>query len=469
MNNQLPQSPEILSTALKAWNACDDLRRRRLRYKQYTYGNQWNDLVTTPEGEVMTERQLAASKGKEPLTNNMIRQLVKSVVGRFRNQRLSKPVQSTSQFYTDRQLDEMDSRTLEEFLISGCAIQRIVNERRPYGEGVWVDNISPERFFWQTTCDPLCRDVELVGMLHDMSLTEVLMRFSRGSRQRAGDIAALYKDLSGDSTMPRAGNADDRLRFHYPAEGRCRVIEVWTLEGREILQCHDRSTATYYETDASALGHIQSANSQRLKDGDDTIDARWTISLKWHCRYLTPTGHVLHECDSPYRHGEHPFVMKFYPLTDGEIHSFVEDIIDQQRYINRLITLIDHIMGSSAKGVLLFPENQLSSSLTWEDVAQRWSAYDGIIPYRPTNTPHIPQQVSANGNNAGAYELLSLEMKLMEEISGVSKAFQGKDVSSGTAASLYRSEADNAVIALTDIYETFASFCHIRDRKMQLT
>ena len=35
----------------------------------------------------------------------------------------------------------------------------------------------------------------------------------------------------------------------------------------------------------------------------------------------------------------------------------VEDIIDQQRHINRLISLIDFIMGSSAKGVLLVPDN----------------------------------------------------------------------------------------------------------------
>jgi hypothetical protein len=74
--------------------------------------------------------------------------------------------------------------------------------------------------------------------------------------------------------------------------------------------------------------------------------------------------------------------------------------------------------------------------------------------------------VSSSGNNAGAYELLALEMKLFEEISGVGKAFQGKDASAGTAASLYQSEANNALIALTDIYETFASFCHDRDVKM---
>ena len=466
---QLPQSTSILTAALKAWNSCADLRRRRCRYKQYTYGNQWNDLVTSPDGEVMTERQLAASKGKEPLTNNMIRQLVKSVVGRFRNSRLTSATKSCSELYERNQLDEMDSRLLEEFLISGCAIQRIVNECRIYGQGVWVDNVSPQRFFWQSTCDPRCRDIELLGMVHDMSLTEVLMRFANNDRQRARLIASIYNN-NQMAHPPLAGTSMlDNSDFFTAPDGRCRVIEVWTLEGSEKVSCHDRDKALYYETEETSLSSIADENARRQSEGIDIIDTRWGIKLRWHCRYLTPWGHVLHEMDSPYVHKSHPFAIKFYPLTDGEIHSFVEDVIDQQRYINRLITLIDHIMGSSAKGVLLFPENQLSSSLTWEDVAQRWSAYDGIIPYRPTNTPHIPQQVSSSGNHAGAYELLSLEMKLFEEISGVSKAFQGKDAGAGTAASLYQSEANNALIALTDIYETFASFCRDRDIKMKLT
>ena len=56
--------------------------------------------------------------------------------------------------------------------------------------------------------------------------------------------------------------------------------------------------------------------------------------------------------------------------------------------------------------------------------------------------------------------------KLFEDISGVSKAFQGRNVSAGTSASLYETEARNASIALTDIFETFATFRHQRDKKI---
>ena len=45
-------------------------------------------------------------------------------------------------------------------------------------------------------------------------------------------------------------------------------------------------------------------------------------------------------------------MFKAYPFIDGEIHSFVADVIDQQRYTNRLITLNDWVIRASAKGVL---------------------------------------------------------------------------------------------------------------------
>ena len=58
-------------------------------------------------------------------------------------------------------------------------------------------------------------------------------------------------------------------------------------------------------------------------------------------------------------------------------------------------------------------------------------------------------------------------MKLFEDISGVSKAFQGRNVSAGTSATLYETEARNASISLTDIFETFAEFRNMRDRKIE--
>ena len=99
----------------------------------------------------------------------------------------------------------------------------------------------------------------------------------------------------------------------------------------------------------------------------------------------------------------HPFVIKLYPLTDGEVHALVEDIIDTQKHVNRMISLLDQVMRSSAKGVLLFPETALPDGWTWEDARRCWSSANGLLPYNPRIVDAKPEQISSNGTNAGAY------------------------------------------------------------------
>ena len=77
---------EILKSAYRAWSAAGDLRRRRARYKRYTYGDQWSDLVRDSRGRLVTERDQLTASGKRPMINNLIRQLVKTIVGRYRTQ-----------------------------------------------------------------------------------------------------------------------------------------------------------------------------------------------------------------------------------------------------------------------------------------------------------------------------------------------------------------------------------------------
>lgn len=466
----------VLKMAHKAWLAAADMRSRRSRYKRYTYGDQWSDIVKNASGEYVTEEEYAVESGKRPLTNNLIRQLVKSIVGYFRTNETSTDLlqhdaKSLTQLRQANCLGELDARMLEEFLISGCAIQRVTREARPgKGYGVWVDNVSPSRFFIDLTNDPRGWDARLVGMIHDMSLTEVIMRYAHGSRLRSQQLTRLYNQV--DRSVAYA-HVDDLgvsnelgVDFFRAPSGKCRVIEVWTLEGRERLRCHDRETGRYYASKVDDEPLLNDENALRMETHRPLIDYRWDIETCWHCRFFAPDGTVIEEMDSPYEHGSHPFVAKFYPLTDGEIHSFVEDVIDQQRYVNRLITLIDHVMGSSAKGVLLFPDDVKADWMSWDDVARNWSKPDGVIPVKGYQSAEMPRQMSANNSDIGAYQLLDLELRLMEDISGVSRAFMGREAGSTTAASLYNAQAQNSAVAMADIYATFNSFRGDRDAKM---
>lgn len=432
---------DILAAASKAYDRLSPFRAARYRFKQFTFGRQWDDMITTPSGKRMTEGEQASQAGRMPLTNNMINRLVKTIVGHFRSRDdTSSPIEDSR-----NRLEELDSRMLEEFLVSGCAVQRVVNEKRPCGDGVWVDNVSPDRFFCNEIRDPRAFDLEIIGMLHDWSLPETIGRFSGGSRAGAEEIRRLYASMSASTGA-----------FFNPHEaGRCRVIEVWTLEAAERLRCHDPLTASLYTASPSRESEITALNRRRAKRGQPRVQVRYEFTTAWVGRFLTPEGHVLKKLTAE----RHPFAVKFYPLLDGEIHPFVEGLIDQQKYINRLITLIDNMMSSSAKGVLLFPEDEISDQLDWNDVRKIWASYDGVLPYNPIPGSPGPRQIVTNPATGGAYELVNLEMQLFDRAAGVGDSLQGRISGSiGNSASLFDAQTRNAIAALADIFGAFNDF-----------
>ena len=461
IDNANRHDKQVFAAAYSAWTDWGELRRKRRRSKDFTYGSQWGDVVTTPDGSRCTEHQQLLAHGHEPLTNNVIRRLVRSAVGRFRN------MVTIGEERRDA-IDELDSRALEEFLISGCCLQRIDidNDGEPM-----VENLNVNRFFSNVMEDVHCRDCKIVGYLHNMNVGELIRLLARGDRSRATRIRSIYSNIEPHTAgLPSIGaDAECSGDFFTASHGQVRAVEVWTLELSEVLECHDRATAQLYVCDTSRQHGIDAENARRQAAGIDIIDARWGIEEAWHCRWFAPDGHCLAHYTSPYGHGSHPFAIKLYPLTDGEVHSFVEDVIDQQKYINRLITLIDRVMGASAKGVLLFPDAALPDGFTWDDLKRIWRSTDGILPYTDGCCTHLPQQVSTNNTGIGAFELLSLQMRLMEEISGMGSVLQGNNNGSRQGAQLYERQVENATIALSDIFETFNTFRRHRDQKLRTT
>lgn len=463
MNNTLNTNQEILHDAYKSWCMGNLLRSRRLRNKRFTYGDQWSDTFTTVTGATRSEYEVYLEGGTRPITNNLIRQMVKTIVGRYRSEFINnKHVENKNveSVHRHNQLDELDSRALEEFLISGTAVQRIDVTTDLWQQDVVVNNVNINNFFVNQFNDPLGRDCDMVGQLHDLTMAQLLKRVAGGSRSKAGWVRRLYSNDSRGRTLDftHAIGADSHqgASFWMPSDaGKCRAIEVWTRESREVTLCHDKATAQVW---------LLPPNSKVKTDAN--LITRWDIATVWHCRWFSPMGDLLAEWDSPWAHGSHPFVMKFYPLTDGEVHSFVEDIIDQQKSVNQIITLINNIMMASAKGVLVFPETALPDGFTWEDIRNVWRNCNGILPYNPNYGDNKPEQISVNNTNIGAYEMVKLQMQLLEEISGVTGALQGKTTVTGNSATLYQNETANAVIALSDIFGTFSNWRQNRDNKI---
>ena len=456
---------QVLLDAYHAWMRCASLRASRARNKQFTYGNQWCDTSTDRDGNTLTDGERVVCQGTQPLTNNLLRQLVRTVVGRYRAQVIDTAMladRRVAQLAEHQQLNELDSRALEEFLISGCAVQRVEPAQQLGQPQLQVDNVNINQFFIDSVLDPRGKDCHLLGQLHDLTMAELLQRVADGSHRRARWVRKLYSEQVSQRiaqlTTSIGADARSGMAFWQAEGARCRAIEVWTLESREVLVCHNRLTATLTVVPLS-----QSREVKRMRQNPD-VATRWDVESQWHCRWFSPMGDLLVHYAAPRPLGRHPFVTKFYPLIDGEVHSFVEGAIDQQKHVNRLITMVNHVMESSAKGVLLFPETALPAGFTWTDVRRAWCNAGGILPYDPREGDARPEQIVTGRSNAGAYEMIELQLRLLEQVSGVSGAMQGHTGLGGNSASLYEIQSQNAVIALTDLFDTFTAFRTSRDR-----
>ena len=224
-----------------------------------------------------------------------------------------------------------------------------------------------------------------------------------------------------------------------------------------------------------SLEDINAINQDRIEKGVENgmsideiplIDAKRKKEQFWTVKFLTPYGQCLYQSETVYKHESHPYVLILYPLIDGEVWGLVEDIIDQQRSINRMISLIDFIMGSAAKGVLMVPEEAIPDDMDIDDFADEWTKYNGVIKFKAKNGIPMPQQISANVTNIGAQEMLAMQMRLIQDIAGVSNAIQGKEAKSGTPSSLYAQEAINSTTNTKDIFETYNWYKNQRDTKM---
>ena len=418
-NTDFNNSIALLRAAHKAWLGAADFRRQRQRNKKFTYGNQWDDIVFDEDGNPVPEWKALADNGREPLSNNMIRQLVKCVVGRYRNIAKNHTTDNPwlESTLAQNHAAEIDSRAIEEFLISGCCIQKVGVARRLNEWVIDISNINPNRFFVNAFIDPRGNDINLIGQIHDLSPAELIMLLADGNRDKAAWIRSLYntENMSRANTVRQSLGSDfcSDTDFFFGSSDKCRIFEIWSLEMTERIRTHDCTSGELIEWDVAEFNALPN----RKRNGFSPSNCDWEIRQVWRCRWITPMGDIVAEYDSPFAHQSHPYILKLYPLTDGEVHSFVEDVIDQQKHINRLIVTANHVMNSSAKGVLLYPSDALPPGYSWDQIKKMWRSPDGIIPF--DSADKSPQQMLTNGTNQGVYQLLDLEMRLFNTVSHI--------------------------------------------------
>lgn len=486
--NDRTRGIKILQDAQQYYTAMYKFRHDRERNKRYNYGDQWGDIVCV-DGKNMTEEDYIKSQGSVPLKTNLIRKQVNTVIGLFLSQqneptciardrdeqRQAETMSTVLQYNMQlNRMTEVYADSMEEYLMSGLIMHRKWCGWRDNKVDCWTDYVQPNNIILDNNMrDFRGWDCSFIGEIHDLNREQLIEKFAKSPEDyvRLNEIYNLVSKMGLNiHTWEDFGYGKNNVNtdFLMPMDQtRCRVIEVWRKESKPRYRCHDYNSGEIFKIDEEDLGTMVIAENQRRleqatragipADEIPYIVPEWFIDSYWYYYYLSPMGDILEEGETPYDHKSHPYVFKAFPFIDGEIHSFVNDIIDQQRYINRLYTLNEWIVKASAKGVLMVPEDCMKGHDP-DEFTDNWAKFNGVIFYTPSKSGNKPEQVANNSTNIGIHELLSMHLKMMEDITGVNSAMQGKAEYAGMSAAMFNMQTQNATTSLRRILDSFQDF-----------
>ena len=495
---------EFLRECAACWNALDEARRKMRRSLMYSYGDQWGDYVTDPDTlSPITEGDLIKKNGKVPLKNNMIAPILSNIDGQLR-QNLMRPVcvardQSENRVgemmsiaieyvHDINEMEEVDADSMRMLLNGGMIAQRVEYGVNPTNEkrDVWVYPVNPSRLFFNTNMEDVRMwDLTCIGELFDLPLDALLSHFGTTpeKKRRIMDIYGTVQGAVHGGNRAMQGDESKNLSFYSPSRSDlCRVVLGWKLESRDAYRWSDsaRGSWGYMPYDEESRKELDAENERRRKEGDASgksedelllVDYTYATERYWYYRFMTPYGDVLQEGRSPYWHGEHNYVLHLYPMVQGKLGNFVEQFIDQQRAINRTATLIDFIRGTSSKGVLVVDDDAFES-MSREEVIDEYVRYNGVlfVKLKPGQSiDGVVRQYNSGAAIAGDFGLLNLQIRLINEISGVNSAMQGQAPKAGTPASLYAQQVQNSSLNLKGLFDSFKMFRRRRDNKVMKT
>jgi hypothetical protein len=460
----------------------EDFRKRRARSRDYRFGKQWQQSVTV-DGERKTEKEHIKDQGRIPWVINQIGSVARNLKGQYRQNTSERAVFAVDR--EDQDATEMvnikrrgtrrynratavEADQFEEHVMSGASGFKVTIdwdgdlERQE----VMIDPIDQTRIFYNRDLeDRRARNLRLIGELHDLTFEELVATYAVSedgtlSRTKAERIQDLYGHLDDDFVPGFAGgtaNGTDPVDFYSTHDpSMARVIEIWTKRRKLTRYAVDPATGRRQQLpDRASPESLQRLNDRRRSQGQAPLQTETRIEDTWVTRHLTPEGHILWEQETPYWHGEHPYVLCLATLVDGRTWGLIENIIDPQRWLNRLVTMIDHGLGVGAKGVLLVPEDSIPDELSIDDFAEEWSRQGGVLKIKTKPNSEIPQEVRTNSIEPGSFELLQQLKAWIEETSGVTGAQRGEEPPSGTPAALFQQQIIQSGLTNLDYFESF--------------
>lgn len=495
----------LLTRAEAAWMAQAETRKEWLRNLRYVRGDQWSDYVEDENGERVLERnRIAARTGGVALQNNHLIKIVNTLMGIY-SRSATMPVcfarqenaDAKSQMMTRALKTNWDNNEMKD-LLEGEFFQMIVGGTSIVKE-VWAEQdgiddsytykVDLGHAFWEAEgTDPRHWDISMIGEFRDYTIGELAATFAE-SEYDYNQLLEIYKPyLSQLATIHKTRNDYSEGSWNYPmTTNLCRVYEIWTKEHKPGIRCKDimNTEQPLYHIDPRDLPNIQAENERRIALGreqgiaDDDIPLieykgkglGYKIYEYWHYWALTPDGRILVDYDSPFEHGSHPYTIKMHLYANGRTTPFISCIIDQQRYINRLITLNDLLINSSIKNLKMIPKDLIPKGMSQREFARQAVEFDGWVFYEPQNrmTNAEPKVITQNATNIGIHELLQVQLSSINDITNVHGALQGKAPNAGTSAQLYLMESQNATTSIATLLNKFSRFENNVARKKMKT
>ncbi len=422
---------DILAQAYNCWESLFYWREQCRRNDMFVYGNQWGDYTQYFNDELgrwvnIREDKLLLMQGGIPLTNNVLLSIMNTVTGLFignqtepiviararDKQEAGEVASATLQMvYSKNKLWDLDREKLKQYLNYGFAGGQGKFAFKDSRKDVLFDDIRYDRFLYDNTMeDPRGNDCKIVGTIVDLSLEDIVKLFSKHDPKRADSIRQIYGNVQNldrnilyDNSTRQ--NSDSDLKDFYTPTGAFqnmqRVICVWRKECKERIFVHDYRIADAYKAELTSIQRIETENLRRKSEIAQSVNeelSRSNITPDspeyqdqfnsltseyekldlitydnffddfWAYYFLAPSGAVIDSGETPYIENTCPIVFKLDLGSDMKIHPYTSGHIDQQKIINRNLSVQDYVNRVSIKGAVFYDEDALGDDVTIADL-----------------------------------------------------------------------------------------------------
>jgi hypothetical protein len=470
----------------------------------YNRGKQLEKQIFDKKGNRKTQRQIVREEGKTPIVVNIVREMVRVVIGQYRlspskssvyavgeNEQTASDMLSTAlQSCLDlNDISELDAQQLEIFMLSGMAIARTADK---FYDDLLQRDVSTENvnncmvFFNGDIKDVRGRDIHTIGEVIETTVDNVVTAYAKTVEEALAmreilkpmtvEYVGMNKSLDGDKYK-----SDDFFIASEPSN--IRIFMGWTKKSEFRVKRLDPLTAEREVVKGDyvkILKKISQENAERydyfVSQGLSQDEARATLAESevinytyWYYKVLTQNGYCLSEGESPFEHKEHPYTVMLRPLINGEVWGMVEDVLDIQDAINQSFMMFKWIVEASAKGLLLVPQEAIPQGMDINDFAEEWGQVGGVIAIETKPGATLPQEINSAASNQNVTQLLNFALTMMDKVSGVHSALRGEKAQSGTPASLYLQQTQNSSTSLLNFMRNFENYVKNRDTKILKT